>query len=104
MSVDRAKEFLLDATEDEATADKVQNAYLDSLVAVSGELGYDLSRDDLSIAIEEMSGLADESDVDGFMLTSGTLLIDSLTFVRAPKMGVIGNPLGLSPGFRPGRP
>jgi hypothetical protein len=111
MSVDRAKEFLLDAVEDEAVAADIQNAYLNSLIAISSEHGYELTVDDLSIAIEQMSGLDDtdeEPEVEEFAFAgrfgpTGGVQLDSLMWVKAPSLGVIANPLGLGrplPGRR----
>jgi len=108
MSVDKAKEFLIDVTEDEAAASKIQARYLDTLLSVSKELGYDLTSDDISIAIEEMSGLGEVGDdVEGFALNASGVFLDSFTWVRGPSMGVIANPLGLGGmggHHRPGGP
>ncbi|MCU0268070.1 MAG: Nif11 family protein [Acidimicrobiales bacterium] len=106
MSVDKAKEFLVDVAEDEAAAARVQEAYLDGLLAVARELGYDLTRDDVSIAIEEMSGLTDEEpEVVGHAFSRGGFTLDSFTVLRGPaSMGVIADPLGLAGGFGPRRP
>ena len=98
MSVEKAKEFLVDTTESEEVATKIQASYLASLVAISGELGYDLTEDDIVVAIEEMSGLGEDADD-----TEGFALHDSLAFISSPSFGVITNPLGF--GFsRPTRP
>jgi len=104
MSVDKAKEFLIDVAEDASAGERIQARYLEALVDVSKDLGYDLSTDDLSIAIEEMSGLGAEDEVEGFGLPLGNVFLDSLTWSRGPaSMGIIANPLGLMGGFRPPR-
>jgi len=92
MSVDKAKEFLVDATEDADIAARVHDSYLSALVAVSKGLGYDLTTNDVALAIEEMSGLVEpEFDVEGF----GRSLLDSVVGFGGPaSLGVIANPLG----------
>lgn len=107
MSIDKAKEFLLDVAEDESAAAKVQTRYLESLVEVSRELGYELTTDDISMAIEQMSGLdePEEDEVEGLLFSpGGRLHLDSLTWVKAPTLGVVSNPLGLGIPRRPGGP
>jgi hypothetical protein len=92
MTVENAKEFLVELAEnDEATA-KIDSAYIQALKAAATELGYTLSDDDVATALVEMTGLGDDelSEVAGF------LYLDSLFSPGRGGFGgraVFGNPL-----------
>ena len=96
MSVERAKEFLVELAENDEAADKVDAAYLSAMSQVAADLGYDLSDEELVSAIVEMSGLGDTDlgDVSGF-----TIYRDSLPYFMAPGGAprMFGNPLNFQP-------
>ena len=95
MSVERAKEFLVELAENDEAADKVDAAYLSAMSQVAADLGYDLSDEELVSAIVEMSGLGDTdvAEVTGFQIW------DSFApwSVSTPRM--FGNPLNFRPRF-----
>lgn len=100
MSVDKAKEFLVDTTENEEAAAKIQATYLATLVEVSSEMGYDLTEEDIMVAIEEMTGLGesvDDVEVEGFGYGDSLFSGGNLSF------GVVANPLRFSWGAAPQR-
>lgn len=59
MTVERAKEFLIELADNDAVAAQVDAAYLAALRAAAADFGYALSDDDLATALVEMTGLGD---------------------------------------------
>ncbi len=91
MTVEKAKEFLVELADNEEAASRIDSAYLEALKAAANSLGYTLSNDELSTALVEMTGLGDDelSEVTGF------LRLDSL-YSGSPAFGgarIFGNPL-----------
>lgn len=64
MSTEKAKEYLIHLTEDEEAAKKAEDAHVEALHELSGELGYELEKDDLRQAMEEMCGLGELTEED----------------------------------------
>lgn len=96
MSVERAKEFLVELAENDEAADRVDAAYLEAMGSVAGELGYDVSDEDLVTAIVEMTGLSEQ----GLDEVSGFQVDDTLPpWFKAPSgmPRMFGNPLGFQP-------
>lgn len=61
MSIKKAKQFLLQITEDEAAALKAEQAHVQALLSVAKDLGYpDLDADELRQAMDEMASLGQE--------------------------------------------
>ena len=87
MSVDKAKEFLVDVSENEDAADQIEQAYLSALVEVSSQLGYDLTSEDLSVAIEDMSGLGEDADdVEGFFTIRDSVFFGASATFATPRV------------------
>ena len=62
MSVEKAKEFLVELTNSRESAGKAGEAYLEALMKVAGELGYQVEEQDLRSAMDEMSDLSELSE------------------------------------------
>lgn len=90
MTVDKAKEFLVELADNEEVTSKIDAAYIQALRTAATGLGYTLSDDDVSTALVEMTGLGDEElgEVTGF------LYLDSFFGSGGfGGRGVFGNPL-----------
>jgi hypothetical protein len=96
MTVDKAKEFLVELADNEDAAAQVDAAYFEALKSAAAELGYTVSDDDLTMALVEMTGLGDNDtdEVEGFVGYR-----DSLLWVKGPSGGprLFGDPLKLQP-------
>lgn len=66
MSVQKAKDFLVKVSTEEATADKAREAHEAALLSVAQEEGFDISAEDLRAAMSEVAVLDDlaADDVD----------------------------------------
>ena len=62
MSVEKAKEFLVELTKSRESAARAGEAYLEALMKVAGELGYEIEEQDLRSAMQEMSDLSELSE------------------------------------------
>ena len=62
MSVEKAKEFLVELTKSRESAARAGEAYLEALMKVAGELGYKIEEQDLRSAMQEMSDLSELSE------------------------------------------
>ena len=94
MSIEQAKEFLVDLAENEDATAKADDAYLGVLVAVAAELGYVLSKDEVKAAMQDLAGLDlltddDLSEVSGFMMGRG-LALDSLSGLGFASFSPVG--------------
>ena len=96
MSVERAKEFLVELAENDEAADRVDAAYLSAMRRVAADLGYDLSDEELVTAIVEMSGLGDNdlAEVSGFTFDMPYTCYDSVLGLMAPggALRMFGSP------------
>ena len=104
MSIEKAKEFLIELSENDDAMTWVDQAYVQALVAAAGAMDYEVSDEDVTEALAQMSGLGEETDapdedVSGMgrrsrRMTSRFYTIrDSVSFLR-PVMNL---------GFRPPR-
>ncbi|HSL57247.1 MAG TPA: hypothetical protein VK866_05345 [Acidimicrobiales bacterium] len=91
MSVEKAKEFLVVLADDDEAAARIDAAYLAALRAESEAQGFELSDDDLAVALAEMTGLGDTEpdEVNGYF--NDTWLFSGSKSLR------FGNPLGFAP-------
>ena len=62
MSVEKAKGFLVELTNSRESAAKAREAYLEAMMKVAGELGYEIEEQDLRSAMHEMSDLSELSE------------------------------------------
>lgn len=97
MSIEKAKEFLVELAENDEAASKVDAAYLAALRQVADELGYELSDEDLSTALVEVTSLgdADVAEVSGYAIYR-----DSLFWMKSPAPGGAGRLFGSPLGFQ----
>lgn len=64
MSVEKAKEFLIKATTDDAVATRAGDAYLGALQSVASELGYDISAAELQAAMDDLNAFSELSEAE----------------------------------------
>ncbi len=89
MSVEKAKEFLVVLADDDEAAARVDAAYVAALRAEAAASGFEVSDDDLTVALAEMTGLGDDELAD----VTGHMWNDTMLFSRGPSVA-FGNPLG----------
>lgn len=89
MTIDKAKEFLVELADNDEAAAGVDAAYLDALKSAAAELGYTLSDDDLTMALVEMTGRGDDESRRG-QAAGSVGPVDA-----GPDL--FGNPLNLQP-------
>jgi predicted ribosomally synthesized peptide with nif11-like leader len=90
MSVDKAKEFLIKASTDEDTATKVEKTYLASLLAVAGDLGFELREDELMAAMEDLSSFGELSEQELDQITGAKAWNDTMMFSGRRLPGALG--------------
>lgn len=71
MSVDKAKEFLVQVSTDEQMADKAREAHEAALLAVAQQSGFDIGADDLREAMSEVDMLDDLALSDSDQVVGG---------------------------------
>ena len=82
MSVQRAKDFLVQVSSDTATADKAREAHEAALLSVAQQEGFDFSADDLRAAMSEISLLDDLAADDADAVVGGAPFTGRDSFTR----------------------
>jgi hypothetical protein len=69
MSLEAAGEFLLEMHGDADATDRADGAYLEAVRAIAAERGYDVTHDELRVAMRAIAGL-DDNETEGFAARS----------------------------------
>ncbi len=87
MGSEQTREFISKLIEDEELARRANRAYIDALLGIAAEEGYEFTREELTQAIKEMSPVSLELSDEQLDMIAGGTAIES-------KLDLIGDPTG----------
>jgi len=90
MSVEKAKEFLIKTSTEEEAAAKADQAYWESLLKVSKEMGYEFGEEELQAAMEDLSSFGELSEGELEQVAGSGAWNDTMMFSRPGLLGGVG--------------
>lgn len=84
MSIDAAKEFIVELIDDEEATARADQAYLDALQQIASEKGFDASASEIRDVLRELKGVGEfaepEAEVTGFFTGRDSFYFQQSTF------------------------